>query len=113
MARHMPDVFCQSRTLTNDAFDLIERDLYDLPEYPSNDPDGWLLGSLEEVVSLFKLSRGSGLVVRFRDLGFPITTAWRWRHRIGVHDRWRASGPGAFDAVRDSFSVRSRQLADS
>lgn len=50
-----------------------------MAEYPGTDDDGWLLGTLDEVEELMRVSRRSDLIVRFRDGGFhEITTAWQW-----------------------------------
>lgn len=50
-----------------------------MAEYPGTDGGGWLLGTLDEVEELMRVSCRSDLVVRFRDRGFAeITTAWQW-----------------------------------
>jgi hypothetical protein len=75
----LPKVHTYLRQLAFSSFDVIEQELFDLPEFPFPHPDGWVAGSLDEVEDLLKLSQRSDLVVRFKDQGFyQITTAWRW-----------------------------------
>jgi hypothetical protein len=72
-------VNCRTRTLAENSFLEIERELLELAEYPAERADGWVVGTVEEVAELFRLSRRANLVVRFRDDGFDhITIAWRW-----------------------------------
>jgi len=74
----MPKVHTHLRQLDAPSFDLLARELFAAAEYPGTDGDGWLLGTLDEVEDLMALSRRADLAVRFRDRGFPITTAWHW-----------------------------------
>jgi hypothetical protein len=75
----MPDIVCKSFTLMDNDIPSVESAMARLTEHPSDDPEGTLISTFEEVAALFRLAKQTGMVVRFRDDGFPaLTVLWHW-----------------------------------
>jgi hypothetical protein len=75
----MPDIVCKTFTLADNDIASVTAAMGELKKHYSDDPEGTLISTFEEVAALFRLARQTGMAVRFRDDGFPgLTVLWHW-----------------------------------